>query len=242
MVAEGDGQGALGSFTLPYRSVMLKRMPVPPLVVLIRHAQSGHHVQGLTGGWTNTPLTELGHQQAHRLAARLKAELGETPIRLYTSDLVRCAETAAPIATALGVVPISDARLREHNNGAAAHLTVAEARARFPETFDAFWGMDLRPYPGAETWAEFYTRGAAFLEALPADGPVPVLVSHGGTIMTLTAAWLRLDLQTVERTWFAVHPTSISVFQSDRWDRRGIERLNDAAHLAGTEGWVRLPV
>ena len=38
-------------------------MPPPPAIIIVRHGQSEHHVRGLTGGWTDTPLTALGHGQ-----------------------------------------------------------------------------------------------------------------------------------------------------------------------------------
>jgi probable phosphoglycerate mutase len=104
-------------------------MGIPPLVILVRHGQSEHHVRGLTGGWTDTPLTEIGHEQAVRVAARLKEELGQTPITLYTSDLLRAGETARHIARAFGVEPVADPRIREHNNGEGAGLTIDEARS-----------------------------------------------------------------------------------------------------------------
>lgn len=99
----------------------------PPLVILVRHAESEHHVRGLTGGWTDTPLTALGHEQARRLASRLHHELGDRPIRVLTSDLRRARETADHVSAALGIEPVLDRRLREYNNGAAANLTLDEA-------------------------------------------------------------------------------------------------------------------
>ena len=213
-------------------------MDVPPLVIVVRHAQSEHHVRGLTGGWTDTPLTPLGHEQARRLAARLRAELGDGPIRLYTSDLIRARETAEHLAAAFGAEPIADERLREHNNGEAADLTLAEARARWPDVFGVAWPIDFRPFPGAETGREFYARAGAFLDGLPAEGPLPVLVTHGNTLITLVARWLRLTPEALEPIGFSAHPTGITVLVRDRFGARVVERLNDVAHLAGMEGWV----
>jgi probable phosphoglycerate mutase len=93
----------------------------PRLAILVRHAQSEHHVLGLTGGWTDTPLTALGHEQSRLVAARLTDELGVTPVRLYSSDLVRAHETARHIGEAFGVEAVLDERLREHNNGECAN-------------------------------------------------------------------------------------------------------------------------
>jgi broad specificity phosphatase PhoE len=215
-------------------------MPTPPLVILVRHAQSEHHVRGLSGGWTETPLTALGHEQSERVAARLKAELGGTPIRLFTSDLLRCQETARHITVALGVEAVADARLREHNNGAAVDLTMSEVRQRFPGVFDSPWALDFRPFPGSETGREFYERAGAFIDTLPGKGPLPVVVSHGGTLICLVARWLNLTPEALEPIGFAFHTAGITVLQTDRHGDRIVERLNDIAHLAGIEGWVGL--
>src|SRR5262245_40086353 len=139
-------------------------MSVLSSLILVRHAESEHHLRRLTGGWTQTPLTSLGHEQARRLAARLRDELGDTPVRVFTSDLVRSRQTAEHIATAFGVEVIEDQRLREHNNGVAIDLTLSEAKERFPGVYDRPWGLDFRPFEGSETGREFFDRVGTFLD------------------------------------------------------------------------------
>jgi len=60
-------------------------------IILIRHGQSEYQVKGLTSGWTDTDLTELGRRQAACLASRLKREIGDIPCRICCSDLKRAA-------------------------------------------------------------------------------------------------------------------------------------------------------
>ncbi|MGH2611056.1 MAG: histidine phosphatase family protein, partial [Tepidiformaceae bacterium] len=207
-------------------------MSHPRLVIIVRHGQSEHHVRGLTGGWTDTPLTDTGHEQAHRVATRLKGELGDRAITLYTSDLLRAGETARHIADAFGVEPVADERIREHNNGEAANLTWDEAKARFPEAFaqppHSLWSGEPQLVPGAETGAQFYERCASFLDSLPADGPIPLLVTHGGTIMCLVARWLLIEPQGIAPIGFSAHTTGITVLTGRPY--RQLERLNDASH------------
>ena len=210
----------------------------PPLIFVVRHAQSEHHVRGLSGGWTDTSLTALGHEQSRLLAARLRSELADTPIRLYSSDLARASETAAHIAEQLGVEPILDARLREHNNGIAANMTIADVRAQFPNALSC--GIDERPYPEAETAREFHARAGAFLEGLPEGGGVPVVVSHGGTISHLVSCWLKLPVEAADGIGFAMHTTGITVLLRQPWGEHVVERSNDVAHLSGVGGWVGL--
>lgn len=53
-------------------------------LLLVRHGEAEHHVREITGGWTDTCLTERGREQASRLALRLKLNLDVT--HLYCSD------------------------------------------------------------------------------------------------------------------------------------------------------------
>jgi probable phosphoglycerate mutase len=215
-------------------------MSTPRLVILVRHAQSEHHVLGLTGGWTDTPLTALGHEQSQALGARLRDELGAQPVRLYSSDLLRAMDTAQHIGEAFGVEAIADARLREHNNGECADLTIEEAKARWPDTWAVPVPLDVRAYPGAETPREFYDRTGGFIDDLDDDGTIPIVVTHGGTMICLVARWLRLAAEAVEPIGFSAYTTGITVLESDAHGSRIVERLNDTAHLGGGHGSASL--
>ncbi len=82
---------------------------------LLRHGESTWNVEGRVQGQTlHVPLTHLGVTQARDVAARLAT----VPIqRLYTSDLVRAAQTAEHVANAIGVYARPDVRLRERSYG-----------------------------------------------------------------------------------------------------------------------------
>ena len=202
--------------------------PLSP-IILIRHAQSLHHVTDLTGGWTDTGLTELGRQQAAALAERLKDELGGRSVRCVCSALKRAAETADWIARATGFEPRFDPGLKEYNNGLAAGKTRQEAdRMMAPRTEPR---VDWRPYPQAETWREFYGRVAHAMERLTRDPGPLLVVTHGGTIGIVVAWWLGLEAERLDRVSFPVAPASLSVLRVNRWGEHTLERLNDTAHL-----------
>ena len=44
-------------------------------IFTVQHTQSEHHTNGMVGSWTDWNLTELGKQQAERIAIKLKQEL-----------------------------------------------------------------------------------------------------------------------------------------------------------------------
>lgn len=208
-------------------------------VIIVRHAESEHHIKKLSGGWTDTPITERGHQQAYLVAQRLRQELGDVPIRLITSDLLRTRDTARHIADAFGVEPVPDARLREFNNGEAAGLTQEEVGRRWPRDAGPM-ALDERPWPGCESWREFYARAGSFLDSLDLVGPTPILVTHGGTMFVLVAHWLGMPPELMKVSNFHAHVTSITVLKRPDHGLREVERLNDIAHLAGHAGHVSL--
>ena len=131
---------------------------------LVRHGESTWNALGLAQGHCDQArLTRRGEHQAWAVAARLRSR----PIgALYASDLRRAQQTAAPLATVLGLPVTSDARLRERclgvlegTDAAAIHPAVSGLRAH--RVVDA----DARP-PGGESLRDFYRRVAEFADDL----------------------------------------------------------------------------
>lgn len=75
------------------------------MIILVRHGEATHHTQHLTGGWTDSDLTEAGRGQLHALADKLAADFKgrSDKFRILTSDLKRAAESAAIVAARLGM-------------------------------------------------------------------------------------------------------------------------------------------
>ncbi len=206
-----------------------RRYPIRP-IILVRHAQSEHHVNKLTGGWTDTGLTELGHRQAACLASRLKREIGDTPCQLYCSDLKRALQTAEIIGQEIGVTPNPVPELRAPDNGVVAGKSVEEAKQYVLEMTKPV--LDWQPYPQAETWRQFYSRVAACMDLLIRNQDAPLLlVTHAGTIINIVAWWLQLDIDMLGKVSFEASPASLSVLRVNEWNECTIERLNDTAHL-----------
>ena len=203
-------------------------------IILIQHCQSEHHVNDLTGGWTDTPLTHLGRQQAAAIAVRLRRDLVDTPCRLYASDLKRAAQTAEIVGEELGLAVQSVPELREFNGGAATGKTRQWARENISREWSSSL-FDAQPWDGAETWREFHARTSACLENLSGTHPsdsLPIVVTHGGALSTIVVWWLRLPVDALrERAPFSASPGSISVLARNPYDDPVIERLNDKSHL-----------
>jgi probable phosphoglycerate mutase len=90
---------------------------------VVTHAEATHAVEGLVGGWYDSSLTARGEQHAQLVADALAERLTEEgSIALFSSDLRRARQTAAPIAEQLGLRVTLDAGLRERSYGAAEGL------------------------------------------------------------------------------------------------------------------------
>ena len=126
-------------------------------IYLVRHAESEHHINNLTGGWTNTGITEIGARQANLLGERLiKMIHDQNQVSIFSSDLVRAKETALILTKFFNVDVTYNAGLRELNNGSAAGLTTEEAKIiENPMTRPT---LDWVPYPEAESWRMMENR------------------------------------------------------------------------------------
>lgn len=200
----------------------------PKPLILIRHTEAWHHLEAITGGWTDSELTDLGREQARLLAARLQHELAGAALYLGASPLIRAIQTAEWIGSALGLAVNIHPLLADLNNGVAAGKSHGEARLLGNEPGAS--RLDWQPYPQAESWRQFTRRVAAFLEDFTARQETPaILVSHAATIHAMIAWWLGLGVES--RTHFEIAPGSITVLRVNRWEERSLERSNDTAHL-----------
>jgi probable phosphoglycerate mutase len=200
-------------------------------LLLVRHGQSTAAARGLTGGWSNPPLTDLGREQARRLAERLAAEV-TGDVSLFSSDLERAAVTARTLGERLGVEPVLDPDLRELDNGAAAGLTLAQARAlELPRTEPT---LDWVPYEGAESWRRMASRVRACLDRLAARSePVAIVVTHGNSSVAALKWWLQLPEETPIH--FELDFASLSELTINEWGERTLVRLNDTKHLGDSQ-------
>ena len=59
------------------------------MIILVRHGEATHHTQHLTGGWTDSVLTEKGRAQLQAAAAMLARDFAgrKEKLRILASDL-----------------------------------------------------------------------------------------------------------------------------------------------------------
>jgi broad specificity phosphatase PhoE len=149
-----------------------------------RHGESTWNAEGRWQGQADPPLSELGRAQAEALAEALA---GAGIALLASSDLERARETARIVAARLGLEPVLDPALREHDVGAWSGLTHAQIEARWPEELARFRAGDLALAPGGgESRLVLRARVRDALERLEARAAGPLaLVSHLGVLRAL---------------------------------------------------------
>lgn len=153
-------------------------------LILIRHGESEWNRAGRIQGQVNSPLTDLGINQAKAIRDHLSVILLNQELEIYTSPLDRAIQTAEIIAQGIDH-PISKIIIEERLNdfslgeisGTFGWDKVAEI---FPEQAKLRLQDPMRFHPsGGESGAEFEARLRSLLEDLMDDVTLKLMVSHG---------------------------------------------------------------
>lgn len=171
-------------------------------MILLRHGQSEFNLHFAVArrdpGIIDPKLTDLGHEQA-RDAARRFAAAGIT--RVIASPYSRALQTAAPIASALGVPIIVNPIVRERYAFVCDIGSPRRALARdwpeldFGDLDDIWWPQIEEPEKGIEARARRFRAEMAVVEGWETT----LVVSHWGFIRAMTGhrvgngEWLRCD-------------------------------------------------
>lgn len=195
----------------------------------IRHGETDANRQLRFQGQIDTPLNANGLAQAQRLAARL-ADVPHD--RLFTSDLQRARQTAAPLAEAWAQPAEPLPALREQSFGILEGVPVADVPVLHPELW-ARWLDHQADFalPGGESLRRFHERvlGAVRTLAQAHAGERIAVVTHGGVLDMLWRHANALPLH--GRRDCPIPNTGINRL---RWvgDRLEIEVWADDAHVA----------
>lgn len=202
----------------------------PCLIYLVRHGQTAQNTAKRFQGHSDTDLDETGRWQSNRVARRL-AGYGISAI--YTSDLARARQTAAPLEALLGLVAEPRADLREIDVGAATGLTKSDLRERHPALFGEGWHRV--PFPGGESYDQTAARmSRAAREIAAAHGGQRIaIVTHGGAIRGAISGLVGIPIETLSGLF--VMNTSITCIAVEDDGTCKLRGLNDAAHL---EEWA----
>jgi broad specificity phosphatase PhoE len=186
-------------------------------LLLVRHARP-LRVESLDGP-ADPPLSPLGERQAAVLAAWLADPVSERIDAVYTSPLRRAAETAAPLAAALGLDARPEPALAEYDAEAMAYIPIEELRAagdpRWKELPPDIEGFQSRVMEGVDRLCAAHPAQRA------------VLVCHGGVINVIVSSVLGLGASML----FLPGYTSVSRVLVASSGPRSLASLNEMAHL-----------
>lgn len=203
-------------------------------IILVQHCQSEHHINNMTGGWTDSPLTALGRKQAQQIGIKIKELVNSDVYHLYSSDLLRALQTAEIIGSSLNLEVTQNIGLREINTGIAAGKTKDWAKAnRKPLTSKGF-DLDYQEYQDGETWRQFYKRVCNSMDKIyePEKDKNLLIVTHGGTLGYIIAWWLNFQPEMLAKVFFSSSVGGISVLSKNSFQQNIMKKFNDTFHFS----------
>jgi probable phosphomutase (TIGR03848 family) len=192
----------------PSPSRSTRQGPAPTLILLVRHGATpttGKILPGRAGG---LHLAEKGRVQADVVAARIAA-MEKPPTAVYASPLERTRETAAPIASALGLRVRTARGLIEADVGDWTEKSLARLYKTKEWPTVQRWPSGFR-FPGGESFTEMSARSMTAVLGLVHDHPGEsvVAVSHADPIKAVVAAAAGVPLDLMQR--LVISPCSVS--------------------------------
>ncbi|MEY4361368.1 MAG: hypothetical protein RL391_674 [Actinomycetota bacterium] len=179
---------------------MAAKKPAPgaTLVLFVRHGQTPTTGKVLPGRAVGLHLSDAGRQQAERAAERLKVLKRVDAV--YASPLERARETAAPIASALGLRTSIDKGLLECDFGDWTGAELKKLMKR-PEWSTVQRAPSTFRFPNGESFTEMQTRMVSAVDRLRAKHPggVVVCVSHADPIKAALAHAMGTHLDLFQR-------------------------------------------
>ena len=175
-------------------------------VYFIRHGESECNRLDLRCGWSQTPLSKLGREQAGRANAYLR----EIPFdKVYCSDLTRVRQTAQEALP--GCKPVYSDRIREIHVGSLSECPAEECREKYGKIYDE--AMRLQDFTafGGESQQQMKERVRSFIRDLEKDEAQYVAVfGHEGTVHQMMEITLEQEIL-LEK--LRIDNASVSVFE-----------------------------
>ncbi len=189
-------------------------------IYFIQHCESEHHVNGMTGSWTDWHLTEKGKKQSKNIAERLKDKLSADTL-FISSDLNRAVETITPLCDIFNTKPVLDERIREIYIG-------KKSAGKSIEWFKAHADLKAeKPFPDAESWVEFDKRIRDFMACLlELKSEIIVVTAHGGSLSRLLSNLMGMDSVSLEISGKAAGVSLIEI----KGKKRYLRFLNDMSY------------
>lgn len=198
-------------------------------IYLVRHGETEWNALMKFQGHSDVPLSEKGREQAAQIGKRLASENIQG---FYSSDLARAFETASLISSHHGMDIETVPDLRELHFGHWEGLTSQEIKESFTEKVKKWWDDPLSTrIPGGETLAEMVERNVRAIKNIVEtnSGKNVVVVSHGGSIRSIVATVLGMDLNKYWR--LRLDNACLNIIDFPEWEKGILMLFNDCSHL-----------
>jgi broad specificity phosphatase PhoE len=200
-------------------------------LLLVRHGATTLSAEDRFAGSTDVPLSDEGRHQATCLGSRLA---DDAIAAVYCSPMRRTIETAALIAEAHKLPPVTRPGLREIDHGHWEGLTRQEVEQRFGVEY-ARWEED--PFTvapaGGECGVDVMARALPVIRAIIEShrGQNVLVVSHKATIRLVISSLLGFDARGY-RDRLDQAPACLNVLDFKDPVRARLMLFNDISHYA----------
>ena len=203
----------------------------PTTTVLLRHGETPHTAEKrFSGSGGHDPeLSTEGLRQAAAVAERLAQDGGVDVV--VSSPMRRTRQTAAAVASAMGLDVREVDGFRECAFGEWEGLTFAEVRQGWPDQLAEWLGDPAAEPPGGESFADVRRRVTRARDQLLARHPrqVVLVVTHVTPTKVLVSDALGAPLSALYR--MEMSPATLTEIQWFESGQASLRRFNDAAHL-----------
>ncbi len=195
---------------------------------ITRHGETEWNTQGRMQGWNDSPLTELGVNQAHWLYERLKDMEFNA---IYSSPAGRAYKTATIIKGQRGMEVIAHDALREINLSEWEGLDQKNIKDKDEEQFHNFWKAPhlYKPLSGEDFVQLQHRVTSGINEIVKAHKDETILiVTHTMTLKALMASFKNKPISAI---WDppVIKQTSLTIIEIDD-DKIDVQMYADASH------------
>jgi len=195
-------------------------------LILVRHGETLWNRENRVQGFSDIELSDLGIQQAQRLAQCLKDEKIEA---IYASTLKRARRTAQIIGSCHGVGIEVDADLRELNQGDFEGFNFRQLRDQYG-SFLKQWITDpgSMVMPNGESLNDLQVRSWRVMERIIEGAKNTLVVSHAFTLMAILCRIKEIEINRFREVHVDVASRSFVEFENGRGT---VTLLNGTDHL-----------
>ena len=198
-------------------------------IITVQHTQSVHHTNGMVGSWTDWDLTDLGKSRADHIGKKLKGELEDKDVVIYSSDLKRAVQTAEQIAKYLGTEPVLRQELRERNLGKCCGKSVQWLRENIERDEKT---VDDRLFSDGESKRDCWNRLLPFYEEVMTSAEETIIiVSHGDLLSLWNAMYLGLSVESFYDVDIHGPAGGVSHFYIGDDGKHKVRHINDMSYI-----------